>query len=540
MKKQTAMAVIAALVVGLCGGAAAAYSWLRPPQQPTAQTSPDLHEDDHEGDQNAEHGDNEEDRESIVRLSQEQMDEFGVKMATAGPGALITRLSLPGKVTLNEDRVAHIVPRVPGIVREALKGVGDTVHAGEVMAWIESADLGDAKVDFLAKWAEVDCCTIDLTRAREVHDNTLGLLELLKSVPSLETLREMNGIAMGDNRSALVSAYAEFVFAKAAYERERSLLAKKVSSETDYQEAEAAYKKADALYTAARDSIEFKVRRDLLEAERAQHVREMELLGAERRLYVLGLSAKEIVDLTLLARRQPPPASTEATCDDPNCRGCANHETKGADAVDATLGTVNERLAWHPLRAPFEGTVIEKHLTLGEKHGDESDVFTVADLSSVWVDVSVYRKDLSYVKAGQSARISASGGTPSTLGTISFVAPIVDEKTRTTLARVVLPNPQGEWRPGLFVTAELSVGDETAPVVISKTAMQRVAGDTVVFVEMDGGLEPVPVTVGRTNTTHAEILSGLQSGQRYVAQGAFELKAKIVTSGLGAHAGHGH
>jgi cobalt-zinc-cadmium efflux system membrane fusion protein len=201
---------------------------------------------------------------------------------------------------------------------------------------------------------------------------------------------------------------------------------------------------------------------------------------------------------------------------------------------------VNEKLAWYPLRAPFEGTVIEKHLALGEKHGDESDVFTIADLSSVWVDISVYQKDLPSVKKGQSVRISAGEGTPSTLGTISFVAPIVDEKTRTALARVVLPNPQGEWRPGLFVTAELSVGDETAPVVISKTAMQRVAGDTVVFIEMDGGLEPVPVRVGRTNTTHAEILSGLQSGQRYVAEGAFELKAKIVTSGLGAHAGHGH
>jgi cobalt-zinc-cadmium efflux system membrane fusion protein len=116
----------------------------------------------------------------------------------------------------------------------------------------------------------------------------------------------------------------------------------------------------------------------------------------------------------------------------------------------------------------------------------------------------------------------------------------VDEKTQTALARVVLPNPQGEWRPGLFVTAELAVGEENAPVVIPKTAVQRMGGDPVVFIETSDGLEPVPVSLGRSNTTHIAVLSGLQSGQRYVAQGAFELKAKIVTSGLGAHAGHGH
>ena len=540
MNRQIVISAIVALLVGLSGGATATYSWLRTPQHATARTGGDAHADDHEGDELAEHGDEIDDHESVVHLTQGQMDKFGIEMATAGPGTLATRLSLPGKVTLNEDRVAHIVLRAPGIVREVLKTVGDTVHAGEVMAWIESAELGDAKVDFLAKWAEVGCCTIDLTRAREVHDNTLALLQTLKSAPSLEKLREMNGIAMGDNRSALVSAYAEFVFAQAAYEREQSLLKKKVSSETDHQEAEAAYRKADAEYAAARDSIEFKVQRDLLEAKRAQQVREMELRGAERRLYVFGLTAEDIADLRLLAQGQAYSADTEAKCNDPDCKGCAEHRVKSQDTVDAALSKGDERLAWYPLCAPFDGAVIEKHLTLGEKHGDDSDIFTIADLSSVWVDISVYQKDLSRVKTGQRVHISAGEGAPGAQGAISFVAPLVDEKTRTALARVVLPNPQGEWRPGLFVTAELSVDQEDAPVVIPKTAVQRVGGNTVVFMEADDGLIPVPVALGRSNPTHVEICSGLRSGERYVARGAFELKAKIVTSGLGAHAGHGH
>ena len=540
MNQRTTIITIAALVVGLSGGAAATYCWLRTPPRPTAPAGSDLHDDEHEGDGHVEPGAGEEDHQSVVRLSPGQMEQFGIELARAAPGTLLTRISLPGHIVLNEDRVAHMVLRAPGIVREVLKKVGDTVRAGEVMAWIESAELGDAKVDFLTKWAEVSCCTIDLTRAEEVHDNTLRLLEMLQTSPSMDTLRQMDGVAMGDNRSALVSAHAEFVFAQAAFEREKPLREKKVSSEREYQEAEATYKKADALYTATRDSIEFKVRRELLEARRARQVRATELRGAERRLYVLGLAAEEIGRLELLARSPTPPGRGKVNCDDPNCQDCAGHGPEDRDTTGAALHKADEKLAWYPLRAPFDGTVIDKHLTLGEKPGHDWVAFTVADLSSVWLNISVYQKDLAEVKKGQSVRIITGQGRTSAPGMISFVAPTVDEKTRTALARVVLPNPRGQWRPGQFVTAELSVAEQSALVVLPKAAVQRIGDETVVFIETDDGLKPAPVSLGRSNASHIEILSGVAAGQRYVANGAFELKAKMVTSGLGAHAGHGH
>ncbi len=418
--------------------------------------------------------------------------------------------------------------------------VGDTVTAGEVMAWIESSDLGAAKVDYLAKSAEVGCCTVDLSRAQEVHDNTTKLIEVLKTSPSMDTLREMDGVAMGENRSALVAAYAEYAFAKAAYEREKPLLEKKVASERDYQEAEAAYKKADALYTATCDSVGFKVQRDLQEAKRDRQVREMELHGAERRLYVLGLRSEDVQALADLAQSQTSLAGAEEECSDPNCKDCAGHKSASPAVRGPEPREVDERLAWYPLLAPFDGIVIEKHLTLGEKHGDDSPVFTIVDLSSVWVDISVYQKDLPYVKEGQTVHISASGARLTAEGTIAFVAPLVDEKTRTARARVVLENPDGEWRPGLFVMATIVLGDESGAVVVPKAAVQRLEAGPVVFVDTGEGLEPIPISLGRSDATRIEILAGLTPGQRYVARGAFELKAKIVTSGLGAHAGHGH
>ncbi|MEE9294994.1 MAG: efflux RND transporter periplasmic adaptor subunit [Phycisphaerae bacterium] len=557
MNRTTTVLAVIAVVIGL-GGGVAALSRLRAQHTPgrvqpnnahdhvderhgTAHPHQQEHEEagHHEEDQDEhdEHG-----AESVVQLSREERSRFGVVVATAGSGRLTTQIRLPGELVLNADRVAHIVPRAPGIVREVLASVGDSVHAGEVMAWIESAELGEVKVDYLARWAALGSSSVDLVRAREVHHNTARLLEVLDSSPSLETLRQTEVGGMGENRSILVSAYAEFVFAKAAYLRERPLFEKKIASERDYQAAEAEYKKADALYAATRDSMEFKIRRDLLEAERTQQVREIELQGARRHLYVLGLTSEEIAELERLAELQMRVSARNAMCDDPHCKTCQQAASNNNDGIafETNKRDTEEKLAWYPLRAPFDATVIEKHLSLGEKHSDESGAFTVADLTSVWVNIAVYQKDLSYVRKGMEVIISAGVGMPYAQGTIAYVSPVVDEKTRTALARVVLPNPDGRLRPGLFVNAEISIGQESASVVIPKSAVQRMGQKPVVFLDTSEGFKPKVVSLGRSNESHVEVLAGLAVGQRYVTHGAFELKAKIVTSGLGAHAGHGH
>ncbi len=501
----------------------------------------DSHEEDGDPEPRAGHASDDHGKtESVIRLSPDERGKYGVRVEAAASGNLATRIRLPGEIVLNADRVAHIVPRATGIVREVLANVGDSVHANDLMAWLESAELGEAKVDYLAKWSELGCRTVDIARAQAVRDNTLELLELLNTSPSLETLRDLNGSEMGENRSTLVSAYAELVYAEAAYRREKPLFEKKVASERDYQAVAAEYKKADALYTATRDSISFKVRRDLLEAKRERNVNEIEITGARSHLFVLGIRPDEIAELESLAQFQTKPPAAPSQCTDPNCKDC-KHPAIGGDRP-SSLGQARseERLAWYPLRAPFDGTVIEKHLTLGEKHSGESGAFTVADLTSVWVNIAVYQKDLPLVREGMSVSVSMGAGEPGAEGIVEYVTPVIDRKTRTALARVVLPNPGGVWRPGLFVNAEITVGREGASVVIPEAAIQRLDEEPVVFVETPEGFTPTPVSLGRSSESRVEILSGLAVGQRYVTQGAFELKAKIVTSGIDAHAGHGH
>ena len=110
---------------------------------------------------------------------------------------------------------------------------------------------------------------------------------------------------------------------------------------------------------------------------------------------------------------------------------------------------------------------------------------------------------------------------------ISYIGPLVSEETRTVVTRVVLPNPDGHWRPGLFVTATVAVGDTAVPLLVPKAALQTLDGQPNVFVQTLEGFEPRPVTLGRSNETHVEITAGLQQGEPYAMTQTFLLKAEL-------------
>jgi len=196
----------------------------------------------------------------------------------------------------------------------------------------------------------------------------------------------------------------------------------------------------------------------------------------------------------------------------------------------------NESLALYEVKSLIGGTVIEKHITLGEFVSDEQDIYVVADLSTVWANVTVYARDLERIRSGQSATIDASGISETAEGTIDYVGPVVGEATRTSIARIVLPNPRRVWRPGLFVTAHVRTDLVSAPVVIADRAIQSVRGESVVFVEEGEGFRTQAVEIGRTDGEWTEIRSGLRPGDRVVVENSFVLKSELLKS----EAGHGH
>jgi cobalt-zinc-cadmium efflux system membrane fusion protein len=135
--------------------------------------------------------------------------------------------------------------------------------------------------------------------------------------------------------------------------------------------------------------------------------------------------------------------------------------------------------------------------------------------------------DLPRVRTGQRVTITVAAGMPAATGTISYIGPRVSEETHTVVTRVVLPNPDGHWRPGLFVTATIAMGETVVPLLVPKTALQTLDGQPSVFVRTAEGFAPRPVTLGRSNETHVEITAGLQPGEPYAVTQTFLLKAEL-------------
>lgn len=367
----------------------------------------------HEGHKEEGHAEGEEAQ--AVRLSAEEMKEFGIKTAVAEPGRLEVYAELPGEIVPNADRVAHVVPRVPGNVRQVYASVGDNVKGGTPMALLESRELADAKASYLA----------------------------------------------GRERLSL---------AEINFRREELLWQKKVTAEQDYLDA----------------------RQALAEAR-------IESRSAEQKLHTFGFDEAYLEKL-------------------PN--------------------QADKDFTRYEIRAPFAGTVIEKHITLNESLNDDTAAFTVADLSTVWVDIQVYQKDLVRIRKGQQVVISTGHDIPDVTGAISWVGPMVGEETRTAVARVVLPNPDGVLRPGLFVTARIVVDSVPVALRVPKTALQTIGENTVVFVQDADGFEPQPIKTGRENASEVEVVDGLKAGQTYVSEGAFTLKAQLSKGAFGD--GHNH
>lgn len=198
----------------------------------------------------------------------------------------------------------------------------------------------------------------------------------------------------------------------------------------------------------------------------------------------------------------------------------------------------NEPLTRYEIIAPFDGIVIEKHITMGEAIKDDSEAFVIADLRSIWVNLTVYQKDLDSVHAGKQVVIRIDKTGFEAISTIDYVSPIMDESTRTATARIVLTNEDGYWRPGMFVNGQVKVKDVEASLVVPRTAILTLNGQDVVFVQKQEGFEPQPVIIGQADQTHVEIVSGLEVGQRYVSSGAFTLKSELEKASFGD--GHGH
>ncbi|HEU4709275.1 MAG TPA: efflux RND transporter periplasmic adaptor subunit, partial [Methylophilaceae bacterium] len=193
-------------------------------------------------------------------------------------------------------------------------------------------------------------------------------------------------------------------------------------------------------------------------------------------------------------------------------------------------------LTRYEVRSPIDGVVTDKQVAVGQVVGENSTIFMVADLSSVWAELTVYAKDLPTIRTGQQVTVKATAFDAEATGTVSYIGSLVGEQARTTTARVVLPNPEGLWRPGLPVNVEVVSEETSVPLAVAEEGLQTLNDKTVVFARYGENFEARPLKLGRRDGRYAEVLEGLLPGEKYAAKNSFLVKAELGK----ASASHDH
>ncbi len=188
-----------------------------------------------------------------------------------------------------------------------------------------------------------------------------------------------------------------------------------------------------------------------------------------------------------------------------------------------------------PIRSPFAGVVTKIDAAPGAVVDTEDQLFTIADLSEVWVQAEVYEKDLGRLRLGQLAFIRVDTYPDVRFsGKVSYISDILDPQTRTARVRCEVANPGTRLKLDMFATVELPTTFSRMALNVPASAIQQLDGRNVVFVRKAATtFEVRGVELGNQVREHVEITSGVRDGEPVVIQGAFHLKSILAGKELG-------
>ena len=276
------------------------------------------------------------------------------------------------------------------------------------------------------------------------------------------------------------------------------------AAQAEYRRAAAMMRLREAEYQRAQLLLEGQAlsRGELLRREADWRAAEAELQGAEQQLHILGLAQADVRAL----------------------------EKNGGEA-----GHV------YPVRATIDGRVTERKAVPGRVVSGDEELFTIAELDSLWLFLQVFEKDLPSIEQGAGVALTCESHPDEQFrGTIDFVGQVLDPHSRTVRARAVIDNPEGELMPGMFVYATIEArthGEPATPqLAVPAAAVVKVQGRNVVFVEAaDQSFEVRHVEIGEADDDWVEARSGLKEGELIAVTGVFVLKSELLKGDLAEH-----
>lgn len=204
-------------------------------------------------------------------------------------------------------------------------------------------------------------------------------------------------------------------------------------------------------------------------------------------------------------------------------------ETVNADDILATVES-NESLQVYPVKSPISGVILSRNTNIGDVAAD-APMFTVADISELWVELHVFPQDASRVKQGQAITISSTECEDVQHSSITALLPITEASSQTLLARSIIKNLDNHWLPGMSVRGDVVLNSREVPLAIKTSAIQRMEGQQVIFVKEGNNYLMRQVKLGASDPEWTEVLGGLKPGEHYVSEGSFTVKADIGKAG---------
>ena len=422
----------------------------------------------------------------------------GIETEVVRTRRLSNTIECPAEVGFDQTRLVRITPRVPGVVTDTSVEVGSFVNAGDLLAVLESPALGQAKSRYIRVREGHLLATADFERVDTIYRGTQRMLEVCTaSTPSNEVRRELTEVRVGDAKSRLLQAHAGLELARSTLERERTLLDKEISSEQSFETAKSDLASAEAGFHATHEAVTFDSERDRLAARRTLKVAKSELDAVARELHILGLSDSQLT------------------------------------AIGNESGFALSR---YELRSPAAGRIVQRRAVVGEIAEERDALYTVADLTTMWLLMDICEGDVSLVRVGLPVLFTVDGLPGHAFdGVVSWISNTVDDRTRTVKVRANFPNERGLLRANMFGLARIIVHDNDEVVSITNGAVQTDGCCQLVFVKQDETLfEPRKISLGARVNGHVEILAGLVSGESVVTVGSFLMKTEILKSNIGA------
>lgn len=265
-------------------------------------------------------------------------------------------------------------------------------------------------------------------------------------------------------------------------------------------------------------------------------------LADVRTAYQQGLTELDLARLNLDRAQKLSADNSIAQKDFLRIRADYERARAALAAVEARLTTLGVTVtapagspaAFLTVTAPLAGIVVERTAVLGEYAQAYQALFTVADLSTVWVETNLYDRDLADVAVGAPATVTV-GAYPGQrfAGKVTYIGNILDKDTRTAMARVEVANNDGRLKPGLFTNVEIEKTRRQAALRVPENALVLLQGQMTAFVAHGDDFEPRPVEIGERNGGMVVVKSGLEAGDQVVVAGAYALKARLLKSQIG-------